>query len=152
MQLSLHCQGKPVSDLAGNQKPGGSETHSQAGCLLLGTYLRGSWAGLAPPNSPPRELASPPRLLAAFQTSPSSPFGYKQWERRRLGVTEAAASRVRNLVPRVTRVGQGFCRVPVCLPATARLGTGDRDTASPTTDTTTASPWSLPRVTLPCLC
>lgn len=130
-------QGNLVREPARNRKPRGKEPCGRSrasaprprpsgrlGWARAGGRSRG--AANSPSAPPPGALPSKPLLPAPLQTAGP----------RRPSVTEAAAGRVRRPVAGATRVGRGFRRVPVRLPATA--STGDA----------TASPRSLPGATL----
>lgn len=107
-----------------------AQTGGRPGRARAGGGGRG--AANSPPAPPPGALPSKPLLPAPLQTAGP----------RRLGVTEAAAGRVRRPVAGATRAGRGFRRVPVRLLAFARTG----DAAA------TASPRSPPGATPPRLC
>lgn len=120
-------------DRAGRPRPGvfsQAQTRGRPGRARASGGSRG--AANSPPAPPPGALPSKPLLPAPLQTAGP----------RRLGVTEAAAGRVRRPVAGATRAGRGLRRVPVRLPASARTG----DAAA------TASPRSPPGATPPRLC
>lgn len=93
-------------------------TRGRPGRARAGGSSRG--AANSPPAPPPGALPSKPLLPAPLQTAGP----------RRLGVTEAAAGRVRRPVAGATRVRRGFRRVPVRLPASGRTGDAAAATAS----------------------